>query len=106
MNKQKKIMLLGGIHYLRPVIEAAQEQGYYVITADYLPDNIAHKYSDEYCNVNIVDKEAVLRAAQERKIDGMTVELTKINTTLKMLIGILGAIAVPILAVAVKLLFS
>ena len=71
MNKQKKIMLLGGIHYLRPVIEAAQEQGYYVITADYLPDNIAHKYSDEYCNVNIVDKEAVLRAAQERKIDGI-----------------------------------
>lgn len=71
MNKQKKIMLLGGIHYLRPVIQAAQEQGYYVITADYLPDNIAHKYSDEYCNVNIVDKEAVLRAAQERKIDGI-----------------------------------
>ena len=36
----------------------------------------------------------------------MTIELTKINTTLKMLIAILGAIAVPILAVAVKLLFS
>ena len=43
---------------------------------------------------------------EEAKIDGMTVELTKINTTLKMLIAILGAIAVPILAVAVKLLFS
>lgn len=71
MNKQKKIMLLGGIHYLLPVIKAAHKQGYYVITADYLPDNIAHQYSDEYCNVNIVDKEAVLRAAQERKIDGI-----------------------------------
>ena len=64
MKKQKKIMLLGGIHYLRPVIKAAQEQGYHVITADYLPDNIAHQYSDEYCNVNIVDKEAVLQAAK------------------------------------------
>ena len=41
-------MLLGGIRYLLPVIKAAHEQGYYVITADYLPDNIAHKYSDEY----------------------------------------------------------
>lgn len=71
MSKQKKIMLLGGIHYLLPVIKAAHEQGYYVITADYLPDNIAHQYSDEYCNVNIVDKEAVLRVAQERKIDGI-----------------------------------
>ena len=67
----KKLMLLGGIRYLLPVIKAAHEQGYYVITADYLPDNIAHKYSDEYVNVSIVDKEAVLRVAQERKIDGI-----------------------------------
>ena len=37
---EQKIMLLGGIHYLLPVIKAAYEQGYYVITADYLPDNI------------------------------------------------------------------
>ena len=64
-------MLLGGIHYLLPVIKAAHEQGYYVITADYLPDNIAHKYSDEYVNVSITDKEAVLKAAQEHKIDGI-----------------------------------
>lgn len=71
MPKQKKIMLLGGIHYLLPVIKAAHEQGYYVITADYLPDNVAHKYSDEYVNVSITDKEAVLKAAQEYQIDGI-----------------------------------
>ena len=71
MNSQKKIMLLGGIHYLLSVIKAAHEQGYYVITADYLPDNIAHKYSDEYVNVSITDKEAVLRLAQEHQIDGI-----------------------------------
>ena len=69
--KQKKLMLLGGIRYLLPVIEAAHKQGYYVITADYLPDNIAHKYSDEYVNVSIIDKEAVLRVAQEKQIDGI-----------------------------------
>lgn len=68
---QKKLMLLGGIRYLLPVIKAAHEQGYYVITADYLPDNIAHKYSDAYVNVSIIDKEAVLRVAQEKKIDGI-----------------------------------
>ena len=69
--KQKKLMLLGGIRYLLPVIKAAHEQGYYVITADYYPDNIAHKYSDEYVNVNIIDKEAVLKVAREKNIDGI-----------------------------------
>lgn len=71
MPNQKKIMLLGGIHYLLPVIRAAHEQGYDVITADYLPDNVAHKYSDEYVNVSIVNKEAVLKVAQEKQIDGI-----------------------------------
>ena len=64
-------MLLGGLRYLIPVIQAAHEQGYYVITCDYLPDNIAHRYSDEYCNVSIIDKEAVLAVAKEKEIDGI-----------------------------------
>lgn len=64
-------MLLGGIRYLLPVIKAAHDQGYYVITADYIPDNIAHKYSDEYINVSIIDKEAVLKVAREKQIDGI-----------------------------------
>ena len=71
MGKQKKLMLLGGLRYILPVIRAAREQGYHVITADYLPDNIAHKYSDEYCNVSIVDKDAVLREAERLQIDGI-----------------------------------
>lgn len=71
MKKQKKLLLLGGLRYLIPVIEAAHNEGYYVITCDYLPDNIAHKYSDEYHNVSIIDKEAVLKLAQELQIDGI-----------------------------------
>lgn len=71
MIAQKKIMLLGGLRYLKPVIDAAHKQGYYVITADYLPNNIAHKWSDEYCNVSIIDKEAVLKEAQRLQIDGI-----------------------------------
>lgn len=69
--QQKKLMLLGGLRYLLPVIEEAHKLGVYVVTADYLPNNIAHKYSDEYCNVSIIDKDAVLKAAQELKIDGI-----------------------------------
>lgn len=69
--KRKKLMLLGGIRYLLPAIEAAHKHGYYVITVDYLPNNIAHRYSDEYHNVSIIDKEAVLKLAQELRIDGI-----------------------------------
>jgi len=67
----KKLMLLGGSRYLIPAIKAAHELGVYVITADYLPDNAAHKYSDEYHNVSVTDKEAVLELANELKIDGI-----------------------------------
>ena len=69
--KQKKLMLLGGLRYLLPVIEAAHKLGIYVITCDYIPENIAHRYSDEYHNVSIVDKEAVLALAKELQIDGI-----------------------------------
>ncbi|MBQ3525075.1 MAG: ATP-grasp domain-containing protein [Akkermansia sp.] len=71
MADKKKIMLLGGLRYLLPVIDAAHELGLHVITCDYLPNNIAHKYSDEYHNVSIIDKEAVLKLAQDLQIDGI-----------------------------------
>ena len=67
----KKILLLGGSRYILPIIEAAHKLGVYVITCDYLPDNIAHKYSDEYVNVSIIDKEAVLETAKKLKVDGV-----------------------------------
>lgn len=67
----KKLMLLGGSRYLLSVIETAHKLGLYVITCDYLPDNTAHKFSDEYINVSIIDKEKVLEAAQNLQIDGI-----------------------------------
>ena len=67
----KKLLLLGGAHYLLPVIREAHALGIYVITCDYLPDNAAHKYADEYRNVSIIDKDAVLQTARELQIDGV-----------------------------------
>ena len=61
---KKKLMLLGGLRYLLPVIEAAHRHGIHVITVDYL-------YSDEYHNVSIIDKDAVLALAQQLQIDGI-----------------------------------
>ena len=64
-------MLLGGLRYLIPVIKEAQSMGVYVITCDYIPENIAHIYSDEYQNVDITDREKVLAIASTCKIDGI-----------------------------------
>lgn len=67
----KRLLVLGGLRYQIPVIKKAQELGCYVISADIYPDNIAHKFSDEYCNLNIVDKEAVYNAAKALRVDGI-----------------------------------
>lgn len=69
--KKKKLMLLGGIRYLLPAIEAAHKHDCHVITVDYLPNNIAHQYSDEYHNVSILDRNAVLDLATALQIDGI-----------------------------------
>ena len=44
----KKLLILGGDSALIPIIKAAKAKGIYVITCDYLPNNIAHSYSDAY----------------------------------------------------------
>lgn len=67
----KKIMMLGGLSYLIPAINSAHRHGYHVITVDYIPDNIAHKYSDEYYNISTFDKEAILEVARRIQIDGI-----------------------------------
>lgn len=67
----KRILLLGGSRYILPVIDAIHKLGHYAITCDYLPDNIAHKYSDEYHNVSIIEKDKVLALAKKLKIHGI-----------------------------------
>lgn len=68
---KKKIMLLGGNRYQIPVIRAAHALGLHVITCDYLPNNYAHKFSDEYCNASVLDQKAVLKAATDLRVDGI-----------------------------------
>jgi len=69
--KKKTILILGGTLMQVPVIQSAKFQGYYVITADYLPNNIGHKFADEYFNVSTTDKEGILQLARQKNIDGI-----------------------------------
>ena len=63
--------MLGGMHTQIYAIKKAVEMGFYVITADYLPDNPGHKFAHESHNVSILDKEAVLELAKKLNIDGI-----------------------------------
>lgn len=68
---QKKILFLGGSLFQIPPIKYAKEQGHYVITCDYLPDNPGHKFAHEFHNVSTTDKDAILKLAKELKVDGI-----------------------------------
>lgn len=54
------------------MIDVAHNMGIHVITCDYLPDNIAHKYSDGYANISVIDKDKVLEYAESEKINGIS----------------------------------
>lgn len=68
---RKRIMILGGNHVQAMATRVAKDLGCHVISADLHPDNPGHKIADEYCKVDITDKDAVLREAQRLGIDGI-----------------------------------
>lgn len=67
----KKILLLGGSKYLVAAINVIHDLGYEAITCDYYPWNHAHKYSDQFENLSVVDKEEVLKVAVREQIEGI-----------------------------------
>jgi hypothetical protein len=68
-----------------------------------LKDQLQSEFDGRY--VLIEDCEKTVKE-ESKKIDRLTVEFTKSNTKLNILIAILSAIAVPIIGVCVKLLFG
>ena len=69
--KKKKLLLLGGLKYLLPVIESAHDLDVHVITCDNVPENIAHKHSDEQWNISIFEKEIILDRCEREGINGI-----------------------------------
>jgi biotin carboxylase len=67
----KRILFLGGAAMQMPPIRYARQQGYYVITCDYLPENPGHELAHEYHNVSTTDLDAVLEVARNAGIDGI-----------------------------------
>lgn len=76
----KKLMILGaGVSQL-DAIRKAVELGFYVITVDYLPDNIGHKFSHQFVNCSTVDKEGILKIARDLSIDGIVTFASDVAT--------------------------
>ena len=51
-----------------------------MISVDYLPNNPAHKFADEYYNVSTTDRDGVLALAQKLKIDGICTYASDVST--------------------------
>jgi len=66
---QKKLLLAGGSHADISIIIAAQKLGYWVITSGNNPDDLGHIHSDEYCPEDYSKPAAMLKLAEQLKID-------------------------------------
>lgn len=66
---QKKAIVLGGIVAHIPLIENLKRRGYYTILVDYFENPAAAIAADEHIRESALDKEIVLKIAEERQID-------------------------------------
>lgn len=67
----KKLMIVGASVLQLPAILKAKEMGLYVGVADFNPEAVGIKYADEFFNASTMDEDAVLKAAEEFKPDGI-----------------------------------
>lgn len=72
----KKLLVIGAGFLQTFVIKKAKELGYYVLAVDGNLTAEGFEYADEYKNINIVDQDACLEYAKERKIDGVMTAAT------------------------------
>ena len=71
MNTQKKLLLLGGSHAEIPLIKAAQELGWFVITTGYERKGLGHPYADKNVFADFSDKEAMLELARSEGVQAV-----------------------------------
>ena len=70
-NKKKKLLLAGGGYADIPLILSAKKLGYYVITSGNKPDELGHKYSDEYKMADFSDCEAIFNLAKTCEVSAI-----------------------------------
>ena len=71
MSFKKKMLLLGGGHAEIPLIKAAQEMGWYVITTGNAREGLGHPYADKNVFADFSDKEAMLELARAEGVSAV-----------------------------------
>lgn len=71
VKAKKKLLILGATINQLPLVMKAKNRRIYTITADNVPENICHKYSDEFLNISTPDRDQILKYAKSQKIDGI-----------------------------------
>lgn len=72
----KRLLMLGGGFLQSYVINRAKELGYNVLVLDADPNAVGFKLSDEHAVINIVDENACLHYALDKKVDGVLTAAT------------------------------
>ena len=71
MSFKKKMLLLGGSHAEIPLIKAAQEMGWFVITTGNAREGLGHPYADKNVFADFSDKEAMLELARAEGVSAV-----------------------------------
>ena len=71
MNTKKKLLLLGGSHAEIPLIKAAKQLGWYVITTGNNRDGLGHPYADKTVFADFSNKEAMLELARTEGVQAV-----------------------------------
>lgn len=66
----KKLLVLGGAKAQVQLIQAAKNEGYFVILCDYTDTNPGIVLCDKHYKINYMDTNAVLKIAKEEAVDG------------------------------------
>lgn len=67
----KKVMIVGGGYYQLPLIKKCNELGYFSIVCGIAGNYPGYKYASKWIDIDTFDKDAVLLAAKNEKIDGI-----------------------------------
>ena len=67
----KRLMIVGASVLQLPAILKAKEMGLHVAVVDFNPQAIGIQYADKYYNASTMDEDAVLKAAEDYKPDGI-----------------------------------
>lgn len=70
-DNKKKLLLLGGSHAEIPLIKAAQELGWYVITTGNNRDGLGHPFADKTVFADFSDKNAMLELARNEGVQAV-----------------------------------